>query len=53
MKLTSAAPLRALVAGMGRDGWQAPLARVDLVIDFGAGRATRTSTTVAGVGGWG
>jgi hypothetical protein len=46
-------PFKALIAGMGRSGWQAPITRVYLVIDYGAGHEVQTSTNVIGFGGWG
>jgi hypothetical protein len=38
---------------MGRNGWQAPITRVHLVIDYGPGQTVQTNTTVIGFGGWG
>ena len=46
-------PFRALIAGMGRMGWQAPTTRVHLVIDYGPGHRVQTNVTVVGYGGWG
>jgi len=46
-------PFKALIAGMGRNGWQAPITHVNLVIDYGSGHTVQTSTIVIGFGGWG
>jgi hypothetical protein len=46
-------PFKALIAGMGRNGWQAPITHVHLVIDYGTGHNVQTSTSVIGFGGWG
>ena len=46
-------PFKALIAGMGRNGWQAPITHVHLVIDYGTGHKVQTNASVTGFGGWG
>ena len=44
---------RTLIAGMGREGWQAPITTVRLTIDYGGEQSVQTTTRVVGLGGWG
>jgi hypothetical protein len=44
---------KTLIAGMGREGWQAPITTVHLTIDYGGEHAVQTATRVVGLGGWG
>jgi hypothetical protein len=47
------ATFKALLAGLGAEGWRAPITTVHLIIDYGGGRSVRTTTNVVGLGGWG
>jgi hypothetical protein len=47
------ATFKTLLAGMGAEGWRAPITTVHLTIDYGSGPSVRTTTNVIGLGGWG
>ena len=46
-------PFKTLIAGIGKNGWQAPITRVHLLIDYGSGHKVQTTTSIIGFGGWG
>jgi hypothetical protein len=46
-------PFSTLIAKMGGEGWHAPVTVVHLVVNYGRGHEVQTTTSVAGLGGWG